>query len=75
MIPEDVDSPEKRGRTLRDGLSAQFEPSHQAEPDIAGSESQRYFRTYRIMKQFPATGGEADIWLIQKDRVYYILKH
>jgi serine/threonine protein kinase len=75
MIPEDVDSPEKRGRTLRDGLSAQFEPSHQAEPEIAGSESQRYFRTYRIMKQFPATGGEADIWLIQKDRVYYILKH
>ncbi len=75
MIPEDVDSPEKRGRTLRDGLSAQSEPPHKAESDFAGSESQRDFRSYRIMKQFPATGGEADIWLIQKDRLYYILKH
>ncbi len=74
MIPADMDSPEKRGTTLRDGLAAQAESSRPAEPEIV-SESQRYFRGYRIMKQFPATGGEADIWLIQKDRVYYILKH
>lgn len=30
---------------------------------------------YRFIRQFPATGGEADIWLVVRDCGYYIFKH
>ncbi|SHO80399.1 serine/threonine protein kinase [hydrothermal vent metagenome] len=32
------------------------------------------FQDYSIIKQFPTTGGEADIYLIEKDNQKYILK-
>ncbi|PWR74652.1 protein kinase domain-containing protein [Methanospirillum stamsii] len=75
--PKDSDSPGRRGTTLRDGVvphSIPREKPLQKAPDSKPAESLRYFRSYRIMKQFPATGGEADIWLIQKERQYFILK-
>jgi serine/threonine protein kinase len=75
MIPKEMDHPDKRGTTLRDGLKDHTEPSKPVHHEVISSDEQRFFRSYRIIKQFPATGGEADIWLIQKDRVYYILKH
>jgi len=75
MIPEEMGSPEKRGTTLRSGLSFHSESPHRCEYETSSPDSEQLFKTYRIIKQFPATGGEADIWLIQKDRIYYILKH
>ena len=75
MIPEAVDSPENLGRTLRNGMEEQPEASSKDGSNTDSSKSQKDFRSYRIIKQFPATGGEADIWLVQKERIYYILKH
>ncbi|NLV27831.1 MAG: protein kinase [Methanomicrobiales archaeon] len=68
-------SPGKRGTTLRDGLLPSSDIPYEKTTDTKPSESLRFFRSYRIIKQYPATGGEADIWLIQKERIYYILKH
>jgi serine/threonine protein kinase/predicted Zn-dependent protease len=41
------------------------------EPTFSGPN----FHQYRLIRQFPATGGEADIWLVIRDNEYYILKH
>ena len=41
------------------------------EPKLTGP----YFHGYQLVRQFPAAGGEADIWLILKDKEYGILKH
>jgi|GEM_PF-1227890 len=33
------------------------------------------FQGYRLIRQFPAAGGEADIWLIHNETGYGVLKH
>ena len=45
--------------------------SEYIEPKLTGPN----FLDYRLVRQFPATGGEADIWLVLKEREYFILKH
>lgn len=37
-------------------------------------QSTHLFHTYRLLREFPAAGGEADIWLVQKERDLYVLK-
>lgn len=67
----DYSNPEKRSSTIRDDTS----PLPLDLPErLDETKNQTFFRTYRILKQFPATGGEADIWLVEWDKNYYVLK-
>ena len=71
FIGGDYSNPEKRSSTIRDDIPL---PSDVPERLNVQTTNQGFFRTYRIIKQFPATGGEADIWLVEWDKNYYVLK-
>jgi tetratricopeptide (TPR) repeat protein/serine/threonine protein kinase len=73
MTPYPDDPPTIRESTIastgRDGA----EPpsiSEFIEPTLTGQS----FHEFHLVRQFPAAGGEADIWLVSRDRRYYILK-
>ncbi|HWQ65168.1 MAG TPA: protein kinase [Methanospirillum sp.] len=56
---------------IRKGKAVSRDIAEYAEPEPISGE----FRGYRLIRQFPAAGGEADIWLIHKDTGYGVLKH
>ncbi|PWR74715.1 serine/threonine-protein kinase [Methanospirillum lacunae] len=72
-------SPPEDPPTIREGLNPDIRKekvisrdiAEYAEPEPISGE----FRGYRLIRQFPAAGGEADIWLIHKDSGYGVLKH
>ena len=69
---DDFSAAEIRGSTLRDKKHSSTKEEVIPEKPL---DSHQHFKTYRIIRQFPATGGEADIWLVIKDKIYFILKH
>ncbi len=74
MTPEPGDPPTIRENTIPDTRKGDAGPrkiTEYSEPQpISGD-----FQGYRLIRQFPAAGGEADIWLIHKDTGYGVLKH
>lgn len=59
-------NPKIKKESARDSSLEEF-----VEPVLTGP----YFQGYQLIRQFPAAGGEADIWLILKGGNYSILKH
>lgn len=74
MTRQKNDPPTIRESTIPDTRrnAARASPIEEyVEPKLTGP----FFHGYQLIRQFPATGGEADIWLILKDKEYGILKH
>ncbi|MDD1728325.1 MAG: tetratricopeptide repeat protein [Methanospirillum sp.] len=72
MTPNDP--PTIRESTIPDnrrGTAGPRDITEYVEPQQIGP----MFQGYQLVRQFPATGGEADIWLVQKDSEYSVLKH
>ena len=68
---DDISGTDAWGHTLHDKNKPASDSKGFEKPLL----SHQYFKSYRIIRQFPATGGEADIWLILKEKTYFILKH
>lgn len=74
MTTPSDEHPTIRESTIPDTRRGEAQPpvvTEFIEPTINGPD----FHEYRLVRQFPAAGGEADIWLVLKDREYFILKH
>lgn len=74
MTPPPDDPPTIReglNPDIRKGKATSRKIEQYSEPEPISGE----FKGYRLIRQFPATGGEADIWLIHKDTGYGVLKH
>ena len=74
MNPQPGDPPTIRESTIPDtrrGDTGARNIVEYTEPKPISGE----FQGYRLIRQFPAAGGEADIWLIHNDTGYGVLKH
>jgi len=74
MNPQPGDPPTIRESTIPDtrrGEAGARNITEYTEPKQISGE----FQGYRLIRQFPAAGGEADIWLIHNDTGYGVLKH
>lgn len=72
MTRKQDETPTIREHTITDTRKGGEDPvvSQYIEPQEIG----RVFQEYRLIRQLPAAGGEADIWIIQRGTTYNILK-